>query len=195
MAVTILAERLTDEIENGAIAYPSRWSTTRLTAANGVPHHNINWTRPIGRWELRGNFDPDSVIGLRNMHMVARGMGKAFLFRDPSDFRAESGEGVLVDDDGTIYCGKQYTIGGQTYTRTCKRIISGTATLLSGTSIDYDTGIVTGGNAGEACTFQFLKVVAFDSDELPLRVELLGDTGEEDLIAVDGIGLIEIPED
>jgi hypothetical protein len=195
MAVTILNERLTDEIETGAVAYPSRWSTTRLIAANGVPHHNINWSRPIGRWDLRGNYDRQSVEGLLNMHMNARGMGKAFLFRDPSDFRAESGEGVIVNESGTLYLGKRYTVGSTTYTRTCKRIISGSATLLSGTSINYTTGVVTGGNAGEACTFEFLKVVAFDADELPLRVEMLGDTTDEDLICVDGIGLVEIPED
>jgi hypothetical protein len=195
MAVTILNERLTDEIETGAVAYPSRWSTTRLIAANGVPHHNINWSRPIGRWDLSGTWSIESVEAIRNMHFNTRGMGKAFLFRDPADFRAESGEGVIVNESGTLYLGKRYTVGSTTYTRTCKRIISGSATLLSGTSINYTTGVVTGGNAGEAATFEFLKVVAFDNDELPIEVMMLGDTGDEDVMRVGGVGLVEIPED
>jgi uncharacterized protein (TIGR02217 family) len=195
MAVTILSERLTDEIETGAVAYPSRWSTTRLIAANGVPHHNINWSRPIGRWDLSGGWDVDSARAILNMHMNTRGMGKAFLFRDPADFRAESGEGVIVNESGTLYLGKRYTVGSTTYTRVCKRIVSGSAVLLSGTSINYTTGVVTGGNAGDACTFEFLKVVAFDNDELPVELMTVGATGDEDTIRVSSLGLVEIPED
>jgi hypothetical protein len=194
MAVTILTERLTDEIETRAVAYPSRWSTTRLMGANGRPHHNSNWSIPIGRWDLAGVYTRDSVEGLRNMHMIARGMGKAFLFRDFSDYRAETGEGVLVSEDGVLYCGKRYTVGSTTFTRTCKRIISSTATLLSGSSINYTTGVVTGGSAGDACTFQFLKVVAFDSDELAIEAEMIGDEHDDDVMRVGRIGLVEIPE-
>jgi uncharacterized protein (TIGR02217 family) len=195
MSVTILNERLTDEIETGAVAYPSRWSTTRLIAANGVPHHNINWSRPIGRWDLSGGWDVDSARAILNMHMNTRGMGKAFLFRDPADFRAESGEGVIVNESGTLYLGKRYTVGSTTYTRTCKRIVSGSATLLSGTSINYTTGVVTGGNAGEAATFEFLKVVAFDNDELPIELMTVGESAAQDTIRVSSLGLVEIPED
>jgi uncharacterized protein (TIGR02217 family) len=169
-----------------------------LPGVNGRPNVNVNRSLPKGEWDLSGGRQYlywNVVKQIFNMHMVCKGRGYGFTFRDPSDYRADTGEGFVRSVEGTLYLAKRYEAAtGQAFERICKRPISGSVTISGGGSVDYDTGIVTGTTAGTACTFQFLKAVQFASDQLPMRVHVLkGD--DADQIEISVIPLVEVIED
>lgn len=199
--ITILPLRLPDKIEAGASCVPSGWDTHVQQGVNGRVFVNANRSDPVGAWDLsagRQYLHWGAIKPIFYMHMTCKGMSKGFTFRDPADYRADDGEGFVVDVDGTLYLAKRYVPNAdeQSYyhERVCKRPIEGTVTITGGGTVDYDTGIVTGTTAGTACTFQFLKAVRFASDRLPMAVHTLKGN-DSDQIEVSAIVLEEVIED
>lgn len=75
-----------------------------------------------------------------------RGSTDSFRFRDPFDYTATAQP--LISVTGGRQLVKEYTLGAYTYYRPIQKPVSGTVTLTGGGSVDYSTGIVTGGSGG-----------------------------------------------
>lgn len=218
--VTIINARLTDKIEAGAVCYSSRWQNSRQIGVNGLPHHNAVWSRPIGRFDIGSGMQSlswvdagevlSAIDNIITMHFVTRGGRDGFLFRDPADFYAE--DEVIGTGDGsttTFQLTKTYTNAGGSYVRTVKRPIAGTLTVSvngvvvgesGGWSLNTTTGVLTfdtapGNGLAVEATFQFLKAVAFERDDLGVEVQRIDvDDISQSLMAVPAMPLIEIPE-
>jgi uncharacterized protein (TIGR02217 family) len=199
--ITVLPIRLPDSIEAGALCIPSSWDSHVDEALDGRPYANANRSDPVGEWDLsagRQYLYWGNIKRIMALHMVTRGQSKGFLFRDPADYRADTGEGFVVNVGGTLYLSKRYIPDAAQpsyyHERVCKRPISGTVTISGGGSVNYTTGVVTGTTAGTACTFHFLKAVRFTNDRLPMPAHSIqGD--DSDQIEVSSILLREIIED
>lgn len=199
--ITILPLRLPNKIEAGATCIPSGWDSNIDEGVNGRTYANANRSDSVGEWDLsagRQYLHWGAIKPIFYMHMTCKGQSKGFTFRDPADYRADTGEGFVVDVGGTLYLAKRYIPDPDQpsyyHERVCKRPIEGTVTIAGGGTVDYDTGIVTGTTAGTACTFQFLKAVRFASDRLPMPVHALKGN-DSDQIEISSILLREVIED
>ena len=165
------------------IAYGSRggpgYSTTVNQTWSGYESRQINWSL------------------VRHRYNAARGMGHAFRFKDWADFKSCAKEATPAPTDQAIGTGdgttdtfqlvKVYDYGGQTYTRTITKPVSGTVrvavdgsekTLTTHFTVNLLTGIVTftPGNiptAGQAVTagYEFDVPVRFDVDTLDVSLD------------------------
>jgi uncharacterized protein (TIGR02217 family) len=83
---------------------------------------------------------------LRDFHRVAMGRLNGFRFRDPFDYKDEGAGGFVAGSGGKMQMVKTYTVGSSTYVQTITKPVSGTITITGGGSLDYTTGLVTGGS-------------------------------------------------
>lgn len=95
-----------------------------------------------------------------------RGSTDSFRFRDPFDYTATAQPLIAVSGGRQIV--KRYTVGAYTYDRPIQKPVSGTVSLTGGGSIDYSTGIVTGG-AGGTWSGEFDIQARFLDDRLMRR--------------------------
>jgi len=79
-------------------------------------------------------------------YAARRGSTDSFRFRDPFDYTATAQP--LISVTGGRQLVKRYTIGSYTYDRPIQKPVSGSVTLTGGGSVDYATGIVSGGSGG-----------------------------------------------
>jgi uncharacterized protein (TIGR02217 family) len=184
------------------IAYGSRggpgYSTTVNQTWSGYESRQINWSLVRHRYNAAyGTRTQAQLEALLALFHAARGMGHAFRFKDWADFKSCAKEDTPAPTDQAIGTGdgatdtfqlvKVYDYGGQTYTRTITKPVSGTVrvavdgsekTLTTHFTVNLLTGIVTftPGNiptAGQAVTagYEFDVPVRFDIDTLDVSLD------------------------
>lgn len=180
----MIDDRLTEEIEAGAVAKP-RFSTEVITTDGGWEVRNRRWAFPLHQFEF--NVSPSDANAdlifeeLRDLYYAAAGQADAFKFKHWSDFEGTA-EAIGTGDasDTTFQLIKNYTRGAVTQTRKITRPVLGTVLIYlngvlqgSGYTVDYDTGIVTftaapGLGVAITATFEFDVPVRFADDEIDL---------------------------
>ena len=177
-------------IDYNAISGGPEASTAVLTNPfSGVSQRNVNRLDRIRRYNINtALLTQQQLNNLREFWECRDAIARAFLMRDMTDFWA-SRDGSPTQpintpmlfgtgDGAQVYFGlyKTYSSGGVTRTRRIIKPVSGTVTiykndvaLLTGYSIDYDTGIVSIGIApamGDTLkwTGRFYVPVRFESD-------------------------------
>lgn len=163
--ITVHDTRL-DQLPNLRITGQPVFNTTALFARfSGRDFVNLNdeyalWEYTVQFVRKKTGFDP-----LLQFWYGRRGRTYAFLFKDLlSNDYADGGLGSVKLVGGVLRLVKTYSDPVLPYQRLIQRPRSGTVTLAGGGTVDYSTGIVTGGTANTAATFQFDIPVRFTSE-------------------------------
>lgn len=170
------------------------FNTTTVQTYGGIEYRNSAWLQPLGEWEFsevqrvvsdNAAFADYAYKALRDLHKAAKGQLNAFRFKDFLDCTDE-GHGVLVTIDGTHkQLAKTYTVGGEVHTQNVLKPIS-PIVVTGGGSVDYATGIVTGGTP-TAWTGSFDIPVRFLND-----IPMMGRDSSGALIVWSQLKLLEV---
>jgi uncharacterized protein (TIGR02217 family) len=175
--------RFPDAIARGATGGPVH-DTSIVTTVAGFERRNINWSSPLGRWDvgtgIRTRADLETFIAF---FRARQGRAFGFRFKDWSDYRALNS--VIGTGDGntkTFQLRKPYISGAFVVTRQISKPVSGTVVLrrdgvlvTSGVSINHATGVVTFTTAPAlnvlvTADFEFDLPVRFDTDLMALSL-------------------------
>jgi uncharacterized protein (TIGR02217 family) len=175
--------RFPDAIARGATGGPQQ-DTSIVTTVAGFERRNINWSSPLGRWDvgtgIRSRADLESFIAF---FRARQGRAYGFRFKDWSDYRA-AGVVIGLGDGSTksFQLVKRYSSGPADITRVITKPVTGTVALrrdgalvTSGISIAHSTGLVTFTTAPAAgvvitASFEFDLPVRFDTDRMALSL-------------------------
>ena len=143
---------------NGAISGGPTFVTQVASAANGAEQRNGRTgahARRIFTLDTGtiNNATRDAVVVF---FIQRRGRSDSFRFKDPFDHTAYDDPivgGQLV---------KRYTVGGVSYDRPITKPINGTVTFTGGGTLNYETGVISGG--GGTWAGQFEIQARFGSD-------------------------------
>lgn len=170
------------KIAYGASGGPM-FNTSITTTFGGFEQRNVNWQKARGRWDIstgiKNKTDMDAVIAFFRARF---GKAYGFRFKDWSDYQGVgqqigTGNGTLT----VFQLVKNYSSGGNGYTREIKKPVSGTVKIylngvlqVSGYTLDLTTGIVTfssapGSGVVVSADYEFDVPVRFDSDTLAVR--------------------------
>jgi uncharacterized protein (TIGR02217 family) len=158
--------RFPDSISYGSSGGPS-YSTDIVTVSDGSETRNINWAYPRHSYNVAFGIRNQSYLNnLISFFNSVQGKKYGFRYKDWNDYTGTN-QSVIDNGDGTFQIVKSYsgTI------RKITKLVSGTVTVSGGGTIDYDTGIITGGTGGTA-TFEFDVPVRFDTDSLSIVLEM-----------------------
>lgn len=157
------------------------WKTTVVETYGGDEYRNAAWSEARGEWDISealrstNSASAFNYVALRNMHRLCRGMLYAFRMRDPMDYTDE-GSGVWTALGGGAYqMYKNYAISPLSETQIIQKPepvnsaspgYAGIAiTGHTGGTLDYNTGILTGGSGTPtAWTGRFHVPVRFAED-------------------------------
>lgn len=152
------------------------FETDVVIYGSGEETRNQNWEVERLSWDVahaarvQENWEP-----LRTFFRLAAGRANSFRYLDKTDYICVAGDGVFLDTDdtGSPPIGKQmyktYTKDGHTYYRKIVKPITGTITVTGGGSLNYATGVVTGGTP-TAWVGQFHVHCRFDTDAMRGRI-------------------------
>jgi uncharacterized protein (TIGR02217 family) len=157
------------------------WKTTVVETYGGDEFRNAAWSEARGEWDiseaLRSTNSQSAYnwIALRNMHRLCRGMLNGFRFRDPLDYKDEGGGTWASLGGGAYQMTKTYTVSPLTEVQTIKKpepvnakspgYLGIAVTGNTGGTLDYNTGILTGGSGTPtAWTGQYHVPVRFAED-------------------------------
>jgi uncharacterized protein (TIGR02217 family) len=196
------------------------FSTDIVTYAGGAEYRNSKWSLPLYDYDLSYNVRTRSQV--RNIYeffIARKGRFEGFRIKDLMDFTTASNHvGAHAFTDVTIGTGdgvtatfqlkKIYTKGAASVTRTIKKPVSGAIkvgvngvekTITTHWTVDTTTGIITftGGNIptlGQTVTagFEFDTPVRFNTDSLADIEAIISGGGDNDLLSIPSIPLIEI---
>jgi uncharacterized protein (TIGR02217 family) len=157
----VFPEKISFHARGGA-----EFSTDRIIFGSGDEARNRNWAKHRGRWDVSHAARlPEVWKPLQAFFNAVGGSADGFLFKDWFDYQAASGEGVLITIDGTHkQLARRWTFGSVTYDHPIYKPKTGKVTLIGGGTLDYTTGIVTGG--GTAWTGEYYKPARFDVDRM-----------------------------
>ncbi len=154
------------------------WKTTVVETYGGEEYRNEAWTRTKGEWSLQEALRSTNPLSsfyigtVTRFARVARGQLGGFRFRDWQDYKNDDagGSGVFIAIDATHFqMYKRYVIDATwIYDQIIvkPRAAYGTypgIVITGGGSLDYTTGIVTGG-APTAWVGYYDVPVRFDDD-------------------------------
>lgn len=171
--------------------------TDIVITSSGQEVRNQNWERQRMRFDVAHAARREGDWRkLQAFFLVCAGRAKTFRFKDWTDYVCVSGDGIFQDADSGSPLGKQmykrYTFGGQTYYRKITKPVSGKVTVTGGGSLDYSTGIVSGGSP-TAWYGEFDIHARFDTDAM--RSETITRTGDgELLVGWQAIPIVEVDE-
>jgi uncharacterized protein (TIGR02217 family) len=149
------------------------FSTSIAELDSGLEFSNRNWDQ--ARHQYVVSFDarkPEVVNDLLGFFYGVGGMHGYFRLKDWLDYRdtdpggyvATSTAGVFAVIDATHHqMVKRYTCGALVHNRTIRKPVSGKVSVTGGGTLDYTTGIVTGG-APSAWSGEFDVPVRFNTD-------------------------------
>lgn len=161
------------------------WQTTVVQTYGGDEYRNQAWARTLGRWNLAEALRSTNALStyyvgtVLEMHRLAYGRLGGFRFRDWADYQSTDGAGTGVASGtwtslgaGAYQMYKTYTLSPNSYTQIIQkpRAASGSYTGIvitgnSGGTLNYATGILTGGSGTPtAWTGRYDVPVRFDSD-------------------------------
>jgi uncharacterized protein (TIGR02217 family) len=207
-------ERFNTEIRYGVVGGPM-WSTDIVEVQSGIESANINWSSPLGRWQLSQDMynkkETDYLINFFNTRM---GRAVGFRFKDWSDYKITlqpsspsntPNAGIATIISGTLL---QLVRRYQSLTRYVDtpvlKPVAGTVTLYRngvpmapGTfAVDTTTGLiqVQSGTAGAAWTWtgEFDKPVRFDTDKMDLLFAGYRESDGESMFEVQNLNIKEI---
>lgn len=160
--------RLPEVIEQGAEGGPI-YSTSVVESLGGYEQRNGNWAQPRFKWNITSGWSDETTYqALLTFFHARAGRLYGFRFKDWSNYQAVAQPQVAATGGRQLYV--NYTSGGYTLQRKITRPVSGTVTLSAGGTLDYATGLVTGGSAG-TWTGEFDVPVRFDADEFSMTLE------------------------
>ncbi len=176
------------DISFGASGGPLH-STDVITTFGGREQRNINWSAPLGMWNVaHGVKTVTQLDALIAFFRARQGKAVGFRFKDWSDYHVTAGNiGTGTGALTTFQLRKQYTSGGATVNRTItKPVASGLLvykngvlqTLTTHYTVSTVTGIVTfltppALNDVITATFDFDVPVRFDTDKMDISIENL----------------------
>lgn len=188
--------RFPSRISFGSTGGPER-RTDIVELANGFEERNTPWAHARRRYNagygVAGRDDLHEVIAFFE---ARRGRLHAFRYKDHTDFKscapgstASATDQEIAVGDGTsdtFQLVKHYKSGGETYTRTIAKPVSGTVRIAvdghemtegPDITIDHATGLFTfaflsipGSGASVTAGFEFDVPVRFDTDHLDIRL-------------------------
>lgn len=131
-----------------------------VTGSGGDEQRNCKTRHARRRWAVNTELLADDDVDDLYAHFTARrGSTDSFPFLDPFDYVA-SGEPIV---GGQLV--KRYTFGSYTYDRPITLPKSGTVTFSGGGTLNYSTGVISGG-AGGTWSGEFYVPARYDSDAL-----------------------------
>lgn len=167
--MSFFEERFPECIRFGVTGGP-RFSTTRATSQNGFSSKQRNWQYPLQSYQAANAVQSESDFeAVRAFFYNVYGGFDGFRFKDWSDFRVGAGQGVILTrPDAQQQLGRAYVYGARTFVRPISKPVEGTVLLEGGGSVDYTTGIVTGGATG--WTGEFDVPVEFAADLMDVEI-------------------------
>lgn len=128
----------------GCIGGPAFAQTSSVCSTNNGSEQRNSTSRHARRaFSINTGTIDETNRALAYAHYTARrGQSDSFRFKDPFDYEA-SGEPIV---SGQLV--KRYTVGAISYDRPITKPISGTVTFGGGGTLDYETGIISGGAGG-----------------------------------------------
>jgi uncharacterized protein (TIGR02217 family) len=203
-------ERFNTEIRYGVSGGPL-WSTDIVEVQSGIESANVNWSSPLGQWQLGQDIynkkETDYLINFFNTRM---GRAVGFRFKDWSDYKVQLYPGVGTDGVATIVSStllqlfRRYHSNTRFIDKAVLKPVAGTVVLyrdgvaLSTASytVDTTTGLVQvpSGTAGHiwAWTGEFDKPARFDTDKLDANFVGYRESDGESLFEVSGLTIKEI---
>lgn len=180
------------------------WKTTIVETYGGDEFRNAAWSEARGEWDVSEAIRSTRETGrfnyvlLRNQHRITRGSLYGFRFRDPLDYTDEGGGIWTTISAGVYQMYKRYTVDTWTEDQIIQKPEPVNAespgytgiqiTGNTGGTLDYNTGILTGGSGTPtAWTGRYHVPVRF-ADDLP-RYGLDG-TGA--VMTWSGLRLVEV---
>lgn len=200
--------RFPDNISRGARGGPER-RTQIVELANGREERNSPWANSRRRYDAAyGIRRADDLATVIAFFEARRGRLYGFRWKDWADHKSCLPSAAPGPEDQLLGTGdgiatafqlvKAYTSGAQSWVRIITKPVAGTVQIAvggvaqaSGWSVDTTTGVVTFDappDPGLAVTagFEFDVSVRFDTDELPVTLEI------ERLGSITSIPLVEI---
>lgn len=177
------------------------FSTDVITVSSGAEQRNANWDEGRGRWQVADDLmNRKEVDELIAFFRDRRGKAGGFRFKDWSDFRVETTEGVLLAIAGsttTMQLYKKYTNGAQTVYRKITKPVSGTVIVYNGSTpvactIDTTTGVVTITTGTYSWKGEFDVPARFDSDSFRSEFVAFRESDGESLFQVTGLTIVEL---
>ncbi len=186
--------RFPDAVSYGCQGGPT-WQTAVIAVASGHESRNQVWESARHRYDVSHVYhsgDGGKLELLRAFFLAVRGRLHGFRFRDPLDYAAASGEGLLTAlGGGTYQLVKRYTAGSSTYDRDITKPVASSVVIAGGGtySLDDTTGIVThsAGAAPTGWTGEFDVPCRFETDIMAASLE-----GQREYGHWQSIGIIEI---
>lgn len=197
--------RMPDKIAFGAVSGPM-FRTTVVTTVSGFEKRNIEWTMPLGRWDISQAIKDEDDFDLVDSHFrVVMGRAMGFRMKDWQDYRTTITRGIVSGITTTTFqLQKTYPFGASTFARNIVKPLAYGFVLKDGNTtlttpgqytLDTTTGIVTTTAPRTAANLrwsgEFDVPVRYDTDEL--KAEAIDRTdGDRLLIRWASIPLLEI---
>lgn len=163
--MAFIDEQFPKSISMDAMGGPG-FLTNIAVMESGAESRNQNWEFDRAEFEVSHAARlPAQWRPLRAFFMNMRGRANSFRFHDPLDYVAAVGEGLYIDSGADKQMVKRYTFGSTTYDRIITKPVVGSITLVGGGTLDYTTGIVTGGTP-TGWSGQFDLHCRFDTDRM-----------------------------
>jgi uncharacterized protein (TIGR02217 family) len=176
-------------LEQTAQGGPS-YNTNVVTTLAGYEQRNANWSMPRYSWTATVPYGDQATFDELLAFFHARaGQLYGFRFSDPADNTAVD-QPVWHDTVAGVWrLAKAYPSGPVTLLRKITRPVLTTVTLSHGGTVDYSTGIVTGGATDGSNTWsgQFDVPVRFAKDAFTLTMQQVD-------VGIASVDLIEIRE-
>ncbi len=203
----IESPRMPECISFGLVSGPA-FKTTAVVVGSGHEKRNVEWSLPLGRWDLSQAIKDEEDFELVEAHFM-NAMGRAYGFRmkDWRDYRVVAGRGVVTGITTTLFqLQKTYPFGANIFKVPVRKpIAEGFVLKNSGVTLntpadytlDTTTGRVTTTIPRTAANLtwvgEFDKPVRFDTDEL--KAQSIDRTdGDKLLIQWASIPVLELRE-
>ena len=158
------------DISLGATGGPG-FQTDVIAVNSGFEQCNANWEDARCAFDVAHGVKTQAQLDtLIAFFRVMKGKANGFRFKDWSDYKVTSGQGIFTQIDSTHFqMWRRYTTAGNNSDREITKPVSGTITVNGGTvaSIDYTTGIVTmTTGTPTSWTGEFDVPMRFDIDQM-----------------------------
>lgn len=192
-------------ISFGLVSGPG-FKTTVVVSGGGQEKRNIEWSLPLGRWDLSQAIKDEADFAIVEAHFLnAYGRGLGFRMKNWRDYTVTAGRGVVTGISSTVFqLEKTYTFGSAVFRLPIKKpIAAGFVLKNSGSTLatpadytlDTTTGRVTTTVPRTASNLtwagEFDTPVRFDTDELKAQAIDRTD-GDKLLIQWASIPLVEL---
>lgn len=155
------------------------WLTRIVGTTSGFEYRSGAWSRTLGKWNaahgLKTPADYRTLIAF--FDAVGQGRLNGFRWLDYLDYKDDGAGTFQLNSAGGLQIAKTYTspapVTGSvrpTYVRFIDKPNTDLA-LPGGVTVDYTTGLVTGGTVGQTWTGTFHVPVRFDVDDLAMSMD------------------------